>query len=220
MLKSKKNVFWEALSVTIVIFIGGILVGFLMEEINSTKINQFYLESEISLTDASALSSLTQGSQYDCETIKKSNIDFANRVYEEAVLLEDYQYSSKLTKENMDILHRKYDLLRTLIWASNKESLKRCSNYNILIYLYESKDENIQIQAKQNVWSKILFEVKKENEDNVLLLPIAVDTNLTSLDLLISEFEIEKYPVIILNNNIVISELEDTSQIQELLIKD
>ena len=217
-LKSKKHVFWEALMMTIVVFLGGLFLGMMIESNNSNKVSQLYLESDISLTDASALSSLSSTSEYDCETIKNNNIDFANRVYEEAVILEDYQNAGRLMTETMEILHRKYDLLRTLIWSSNKESLERCSNYNILVYLYEAENEDLQTQAKQNVWSKILYEVKKENKDNVLLIPIAVDQNLTSLDLIVSEYKIDTYPAIIINNNNVLTEIDNAKQIESLLL--
>ena len=121
MLKSKKHVFWEALLVTIVIFLAGLFLGMLIETANSNKISNLYLQSEITLNDISATSRLMENQNIDCEVVKENNIKIANRIYEEAKLLEIYEDSGKLT-DSMKLLHKKYDLLRSLLWISNKES--------------------------------------------------------------------------------------------------
>jgi formylglycine-generating enzyme required for sulfatase activity len=94
----------------------------LIETSNSVEISNLFTKSEISLTDAIATSELTEDLNIDCEYIKQSNIDFANRIYEEAKVLEGYEESGKLT-DSMELLHKKYDLLRTLVWTNNQESL-------------------------------------------------------------------------------------------------
>jgi hypothetical protein len=216
MLKSKKHVFWEALVITIVVFLGGLFFGMLMEETNSNKVSQLYMQSEISLADAMSTSNLVENYKFDCDVIKTENINFADRIYEEAILLEKYEDSRQLT-ENLKFLYRKYNLLRTLIWSSNQDSLNRCDNYNLLVYLYESESEDTEKQATQNVWSKVLLDVKTLNGENVLLLPIAVDQNLTSLDLLVSEYEIERFPALIINNDDILYELDNPDYIEQFL---
>ena len=215
MLKSKKHVFWEALVITIAVFLIGLFLGMLMETGNSTQINNLYLQSEISLTDAMATSRLTEEFNFDCDAIKQSNIDFADRVYMEAKLLEQYEESGKLT-DTLLLFHKNYDLLRTLLWTSNQKSLERCDNYNLLVYLYEYQSENITKKATQNVWAKIILDVRAENED-ILLLPIAADQNLTSLDLLVNEYGITQFPALVINNDQVIYDLQNTESIEKFL---
>ena len=215
MLKSKKHVFWEALIITIVIFLAGLLLGILIETSNSNKISNLYLQSEISLTDAMATSRLSEDFEFDCNSIKNTNINFANQIYEEAKLLEEYESSGKLTS-GMKLLHKKYDLLRTILWTSNQDSLERCDNYELIVYLYEYESEDTTKKATQNVWSKILLNVKEQN-NNILLLPIATDQNLTSLNLLIDEHKITQFPALVINNNQVIYSLENAESIQSLL---
>ncbi len=215
MLKSKKHVFWEALIITIVIFLAGLFFGMLIETGNSAKISNLYLKSEISLTDAMATSRLTEDFDFDCDSIKQSNIDFANQIYEEAELLEKYEDSGRLT-DSMKFLHKKYDLLRTLLWISNQNSLERCNNYDLIIYLYEYESEDVVKKATQNVWSKIILDVKIQNDD-ILLLPIAADQNLTSLSLLINEHGITQFPAILINNEKILYNLENTTSIESLL---
>lgn len=215
MLKSKKHVFWEALVITVAIFLMGLFLGMLIETNNSSKISNLYLQSEISLTDAMAASRLTEEFDFDCDAIKQSNIDFADRVYQEAKLLEQYEESGKLT-DTLLLFHKNYDLLRTLLWTSNQKSLERCDNYDLFVYLYEYQSENITKKATQNVWSKIILDVKAENE-NILLIPIATDQNLTSLDLLINEHGITQFPALVINNNQVIYDLQNVESIEKFL---
>lgn len=214
-LKSKKHVFWEALIITIVIFLAGLFLGMLLEAGNSAKISNLYLQSEISLTDAATTARLSEDITLSCETIKEQNIEVANRIYEEAKLLELYEDSGKLT-DSMEYLHKKYDLLRTLLWISNDKVIERCENYNLVVYLYEYNSEDNEVKAMQNVWSKILLDIKEQSHDFVLI-PIAANQNLTSLEFLKEKYEIEKLPSLVINNEHVLYELDNAKSVLDLL---
>lgn len=215
MLKSKKHVFWEAFLITIVVFLAGLFLGMFLEATNSAKISNLYLQSEISLSDASTTVKLAEDTSLDCETIKKQNILIANRIYEEAKLLEQYEDSGKLT-DTMKLLHKKYDLLRALLWISNEKALERCDNYDLVVYLYEYNSENTETKARQNVWSKILLNVREQAYD-FMLLPIAANQNLTSLEFLKEKYEVKKLPALVINNEHVLYELEDVDPVIKLL---
>lgn len=215
MLKSKKHVFWEALVITIAIFLIGLFLGMLIETGNSNKISNLYSQSEISLADAIATLRLTEKFDINCDAIRQDNINFADRIYKEAKLLERYEESGKLT-DNLILLHKKYDLLRTLLWMSNQNSLNRCDNYNLIVYLYEYGSDNITKKVTQNVWSKIILDVKNQDK-NILLLPIAANQNLTSLNLLISEYNITHFPALVINNNYTLYSLKNTASIEKFL---
>lgn len=214
-LKSKKHVFWEALLVTIVIFLAGLFLGMIIEESNSSKISNLYIQSEISLTDAMASLSIMQEGSVNCETAKQANIKLADKVYEEALLLEQYEASGKLTN-SMKLLHKKYDLLRTLLWESSSKSLDSCQNYDLVIYLYDYETENLEIKAEQNVWSKILLNIKNERQ-NMLLIPIALNEDITSTNLLVQKYNITQTPAIIINNQQIIYELDTADPVLNAL---
>ncbi len=214
MLKSKKHVFWEALVITIAIFLVGLFTGILVETGNSNKISNLYIQSEISLVDGTAISQLSKDSELDCDSLRKNNIDFANKIYEEAKLLEQYETAGKLT-DGMKLLHKKYDLLRTLLWMGNQNSLDRCDNYHLIVYLYEYEAEEIEKKATQKVWSKILLDLKKE-DPNTLLIPIAADQEITSLNLLIEEYKINSLPALIVNNKDVLYTIKNTQNVKDL----
>ena len=106
MLQNKKNVFWEALIMTVAIFVVGLFLGMTIETTNSNKINNLYIASEISLVDATTISQLAEEESIGCESIKETKINFANKVYEEAKQLEIYETSGKLTS-GLKLLHKK-----------------------------------------------------------------------------------------------------------------
>jgi hypothetical protein len=215
MLSNKKNVFWEALVIVIAIFLVGFFLGLLVEEASTNEASELLLDSEVKLVDAMALTFLSEKSEISCDTIISQNVNFANRIYEEAIELERIEFSQTLT-DGLRFLHRKYDLLRTLLWMNNEGPIVRCDGYNLVVYLYELDNEDLDQGARQNVWSKLLFDIRLENE-NVLLLPIAADQNLTVLDSLREQFGVEDLPAVIVNNEHIFYDVESGDELRKVL---
>lgn len=217
MLKSKKHVFWEALLVAIVIFVFGFLLGIGYESSNLSKINDFYLSSEIDLADELAIVQLMNKGNYDCEILQKTNVELADKVYKQAVLLEDYESAGVIT-DSMKLMHKKYDILRTFIWLNTFTSELECKeNYTTIVYLYEYETKDLIKNARQNVVSKILKEIKMKYPDNMILLPISANQDISSLNLITSNFEISEYPAVIINNEHVVTNIEHPSDIEQFL---
>jgi len=215
MLKSTKHVFWEALIITIAVFLIGLYFGILLETKNSDKISHFYIKSEINLVDGLALAQNMDDFNLSCNSVFENNRALADRVYEEAKLLEVYEESGKLT-EGMKQLHVKYDLLRTLIWIGSSKELGKCKDYNLVVYLYAYETDDLAVMANQNVWSKILGDLKKERSD-VLLVPIAADQELSSLIAMKERYKIERLPAIVINNKEIIYEVESVDSLKPYL---
>ena len=91
MFHSSKRVFWEALILAVVVFSLGLMFGVAFEANKLEEINQYYTLSEISLMDIVALNSVIELGNVSCGVLIDSNIEFADRIYNEAVLLEKYE---------------------------------------------------------------------------------------------------------------------------------
>jgi hypothetical protein len=216
-LNNSKRVFWEALLLTVVVFIFGLLIGIAYESSKSTEINQYYATSETSLMDIFVLNSMLNLNENDCSVIAESNLEFADKVYKEAVLLEKYESSGKVTEE-MEIVHKRYDILRTFLWINTIKNSEQCEKpYSTVVYLYEYSTDDLTQKAKQNVWSKILSELKEKEGNKIILIPIAIDSDLTSLTSLVSEFNITSYPVVIIDEKEIISELSSVEELDKYL---
>lgn len=217
MLKNPKNVFWEALVLTIAVFFFGLMIGIAYESNRAEKINDFYAKSEVSLFDIFALSDSIDSGNPRCAELIDSNLKFANRIYDEAKLLERYEDAGKIT-ENLKQTHRKYDLLRTFLWTSSDKTLKKCpGNFSVVVYLYEYNTEDLAKKATQNVWAKVLYDLKESEGENIVLIPIAANSDLISLDLLIKKYNITNYPVVIINNKKVVKSLSSAEELRKLL---
>ena len=206
MKKNKNSVFWQALVVTIIVFIIGIFLGISYEGRKLEEIDDYYILSEIFLMDSFALSKLVDvenTSLADCEFLIDKNIEFADKIYNEAYLLEKYEESGKLS-ESLKILHKKYDLMRTLLWINFRNIPDMCKkDVSVVIYLYEHETKDLAKKATNEVWEKVLFELKQEVQNRIILIPIAADSNLTSLNLLLLKYDIQEYPVVIIDEHII-----------------
>jgi len=217
MLGNQKNVFWEALLLTAVVFIFGIFMGIAFESNRLDKINEYYAKSELSLMDIFALNSFANLESTECDELLKSNIGFANKVYEEALLLEEYEASGVIT-DTIKIAHKKYDLLRTFLWGNTIKTKEKCGNgFSTVVYLYEYEPVDLAQRATQNVWSKILFDLKEKRGDNIILISIATDQEIESLNVLTSRFNVSTYPVVIINEEHVITELTSVEELEKYL---
>ena len=217
MFENKKRVFWEALFLTVVVFLFGLLIGMAFESNKTSEINDYYIRSETSIMDAFALSNFADLDNGSCESLANANLDFANSVFEEAVILDRYENAGKLT-EGIEALHKKYDVLRTFLWVNTIKAADKCERqYDTVVYLYERQSEDLTQRATQNVWSRILFDLKTEYGNEIILIPLAVDNDLVSLDSILSNFEIESYPAVIINENNFVYDLKSVDELKTYL---
>lgn len=202
MLEDKKHVFWQAFFLTILIFGLGLVMGIYLEQLRTNNINMDFYQSENSLYDTIAFIEFSKSSNLSCIELTQLNFEFADKIYRESSLVYQLTESNKITN-SMKLIHKKYDLLRTLLWI-NMIDLKRKCNFSSVIYLYEYGLEDIQIESEQRVWSKILKDLKEDEGNQIVLIPIARNMDIVSLNYLISKYKIEKFPAVIINEKYVI----------------
>jgi len=215
---NSKHSFWQALIVAIIIFWTGIMLGILFENSRTSKLENFYKSSETQIFDIQLTGNLLMNeANPDCNTALQDNIDFADRIYEEAKTLEKYDASNKITDDIVK-LHSRYDLLRTMLWLNVIGLQEKCSNQtNIVVYLYQYVEPNIDTQAKQVAISKVTSDLKKKYGDKVLLIPLAYDTGVKSLSLLRSKYQINEFPVVIVNQKNKITGLNTVEELEKYL---
>ncbi|VVB79878.1 Uncharacterised protein [uncultured archaeon] len=218
MLGNPKNAFWEAFLLAVVVFILGLLLGVAYETSRYQEMNQYYVKSELALMDVFAFSNLIDVQNTSCNQLVQYNIDFANRIYDEAVLLENYEKSGKITDETK-LAHKKYDLMRTLLWIDVIKTREKCSqSFDSVVYLYEYNTNDLDIRATQNVWSKVLYDLKQEKGDKIILISIAVDNpEIRSIQDMSRNFNISKYPAVVINDKTVITDLSSASDLEKYL---
>lgn len=216
MLTNKKRVFWEALLLTILLFLLGFLAGLLFENKRVDIIEEYYIQSENSLMDILALNNFANLNNLSCDALINSNIDFANRIYEEAKILDEYEKTGRIT-DKMDAQHKKYDIMRTFLWINTMKTKEICKNDSIstIVYIYHFNTDDLTEKATNSVWSKILEDLKNKYGNEIILIPIATDSNIIALNSILENYEIQKYPVLIIDNKYLTEELSSVEELEQ-----
>jgi len=214
--------FLEAFIIAVIVFGLGIFLGMAIESSYSKKIEKNYLNSEIYLLDALALNEFVGLNNQSCPDLIKSNLIFADRIYDEAKTLENFEEAEKL-KDTLTFIHKRYDLLRTFLWLSSMKVREKCpTDLSVVVYVYEYQTKDLAKLARQDLWEITLGDLKKELGDKLLLIPIAGNSRITTLDVLLKQKGInssEDLPVVIINEKSVVRELPPTEQLKELIEK-
>ncbi len=115
-------------------------------------------------------------------------------------------------------MHRRYDLLRTLLLLEAENLKERCKgDFNIVTYLYFYNINDIEISSKQNYFSRQLFDLKKLYPDEVILIPIAIDTGVASVDIFVKSLGNNSYPSIIINKDKIIADFVTLKELEDLV---
>ena len=199
-----KHAFWQALVFTIIVFFLGIVLGFFIEARQSDSLTARLANSEINLLDEQLRERVISGFSTDCELARASMFSFADKIYSEAIQLEDKDATGRLS--DLSALHRRYDLLRTLLWIESKNLKLRCGNqFHVVVYLYQYHNEDTDISSKQFFYSRLLADLKDAYPKEVILIPIAVDTGLSSIELAIASKNITSFPAILIDDSVIIT---------------
>ncbi len=216
---NNKHVFWEALIVAFFIFGFGIIFGIYFENLRIDKLNEFYSGFDAELSDFRTAIEFTLNRQVDCGKVNERAVFLANELYNKAMVLEKYDNANKITPD-LILLHKKYDILRTFLWSKIIESNERCGrSFNTVVYLYEYKDPSLSTKGTQGAMSNFLIDLKKEYGDKIVLIPIASDLDVTSLNLIKEYYNFNKSPGILVNENQTFYTLDSLKNIPDALIK-
>jgi len=220
MFKSQKNVFWEALIITIMIFVLGIFAGIILENWRVEEINFLFQKSEIDLLDIKLQSEIYSELNFNCEKAIEENVKFADKIYEEGKQLEKYEKASRLT-DDLIIQHKRYNILRAMLLTNSIKIKEKCENdYYEVVYFYKYNNLGLDLKAKQGVFSRLLGEVKERKGYEVLLIPIAADNDISSINLFLDRYDVsmEDLPVIIINREVKIDELQDINDLMKYFV--
>jgi hypothetical protein len=212
-----KSAFWKALIATLIIFVIGFSIGFYMENTRIGAVQVALLNSEISLIDEQIKSNAIQELNLNCTILKESTFAFADRIYSEALKLEEYDASNKL-KNTLTTFHRRYDLLRALLWTESTQIRKKCPNqFHTIVYLYDYDTDGIKTKAEQLTIGRLLLDFKYRFADQILLIPMASNLNIESINLIMKKYNITESPAIIIDDSKVIKKIPTFEELENIV---
>lgn len=216
---NNKSAFWKAFIFTLIIFIIGFTAGFFIESSRVSNVEVALLNSEINLIDEQIKSNTLEGLNLSCDILKGSAFSFADRIYEEALKLEEYDSSIKL-QNTLTTFHRRYDLLRALLLSESTKIRQKCPNqFHTIAYLYDYKTSEIDKTAEQKTFDKLLLDFKYNFPEKVLLIPMASNLNIESINIIKQKHNITEAPAIIIDNSIVIKNIPTFKELENLVFQ-
>ena len=174
------------------------------------------IATEANLFDTLALTYLLNSQELSCQELENVYVNFADKVYEEAKNVREFDDSAKIISSTIYI-HKKYDLLRTILWINIAGVEDKCKDINSVVYLYEYNTDDLNKKAKQSVFAKILNDLKDEKGNSFILIPIAVDNNIYSLENFIDSKDIKEFPVVIIDDEHYIYNLTRVEELEKHL---
>lgn len=215
MFYNRKNVFWQALLSAILIFGIGLLIGVFFEQARNSEVENTLLNSEINVLDSQLMIKVGDDFNISCEVGEEKLVQFADDIFNEARQLEKYDEASQLTNV-LKILHKRYDLLRFVLWQQAIELRKNCNTqYHTIVYFYQFDNPDIGLRSEQIAFSRVLGDLKEKYGNKIILIPIAGDLGLNSIDLVKSSYEVKDYPIVIFDETEVINSLEELNELKD-----
>ncbi|HTY43762.1 MAG TPA: hypothetical protein VMC80_00780 [Patescibacteria group bacterium] len=219
MVKSQKRVFLYALILTFVIFNLGIFFGYMLETSRGNTINNLYSDAELELLDQIAQKQAIGTLNFNCTTLTDENIKFGDQIFSEALQIKKYEDANRITS-SIIMQHKRFDLLRTIFWINSIQIKQQCnSSYHDVIYLYKYNNPTVEQDAKQKFFSNMLQDLKQKQGSNIMLIPIAADNDIPSLNLLMDKYQIDQnnLPVILIDEKTKITDVQSIDDIEKYL---
>jgi len=212
----KNGVFFEALILTIAILIIGLSTGFFIESWRTGNVINSYKEFEIDSLDLKLQNYYFQiMDSANCEEAINQNLDFADRIYSDGLVIQEYEDLNQLTG-NLLIEKKRYVLLKTELWLNSVILREKCGDFNNVVYVYTQYPDNKK-KAEQEAISKTLEDLKKEKGNNIILIPIAGDLGLRTIDLQMSVYNVSYFPSVIINEEVVLEGFHSKEDIEQYL---
>lgn len=215
MIKESKFVFLYALIATLVVFNLGIFFGYSLETSRIDKINQMYLEADLALLDQRIQNEADMLVGFSCKSLIEENIKFGDKIFEDALQIQKYEEANRINND-IQTQHKRYDLLRTLFWINAMKIEQKCnSGIHNIVYIYKYNHPLVTQVSEQKFLSNLLFELKQKYGNKILLIPIAGDNDIVSLNLLMEKYNITELPTILIDEKVRITEIKALEDIEK-----
>ena len=219
-MQSRFKIFLESLIATFLILLIGFSMGFYVESYRSDQIVKGYKNHEVETFDLRLQNYFYQiMNQSSCDAAIKQNLIFADSVYLEGLKIEKYEEAGQLL-DNIEREKKRYVLLKTELWLNSMILKQKCgAPFDTLVYVYANKADDPALLAQQKIISNILQDIKGDRGNRVILLPIAGDLGLGSVDLQMNIHNVKSLPSIIINEDIVLEGVRSKKEIESYLLK-
>lgn len=210
----KNHAILKTVVLTIIFFISGILAGLFLDNSRIEDLKAKLTSMDIEWNDARLQSIFYQkflNSPESCENAIKSNLDFNDKIYQEGLEIDRFEEANKLTPELINEKIR-YALLQLQFWSNSIDIKKSCNaSYSSIVYFYSNFNESKKID--QQIQSIILSDLKDECGNNVILVPLPFDMNISAIEFIKSNYKIDTAPSLLINEQTFLPGVQNREEI-------
>lgn len=204
----QKDIFFKSAAITAVIFAIGISVGVFLDNSRLEEVQGKLTQIDTFWNDARLQTSLQDlfNQSISCSNSIKANLEFNDRIFKEGQKIQRFEETNRFAPTLL-LEKSRYALLQTQFWFNSINIRNRCNaDYNTLVYFYSHYNETVAIEQK--LQSAVLLDLKERCGQKVMLIPLPLDLNITTIDLLVDNYKIRKTPTILINETILLEGLQ------------
>lgn len=213
-MKTQSDLFWKAGVLTLLIFLIGVFVGYWLDSTRVESVREEYQLMEIGSNDARLQNLYYQtfrNTSNFCEPAIEHNLAFADFIYTEGAKLEEYEKANRLSP-SLVTDKKRYVLLQLQFWLNSIELKRECNaSYVNLVYFYSHYNSTVQ----QQVQGDALLELKRNCGRRLMLIPIPVDLNITTVDMLKAQYGVTDTPTILVDEETKLEGLRSIADLRE-----
>ena len=212
------NIYTKSLVSTIFIFLIGIMIGVLIDNVRVGEIKKGLGESEIIWEDTRLLNIyIGKLGGDECESAFEENLAYNDRIYRYGSEIEKEIEATTFTPE-AEQEWRKYVLLQFQFWLNSIELKEKCNfDYSNVVHISKRKDLTNEETIENKLQSAILLDLKERCGSGMMLIPLTVDVDLESINLVLRQHSITKFPAIIIDGEHVFQGLTAAEDIEKYI---
>jgi len=216
-----KGIFAEVLILAVLVLLIGFILGFHVESLRTNAVINETRSFEIEALDLKLQDYYYQTmDNAACNQAIEQNLIFAENLYQKGLILEQYENANQIS-EDLAREKKRYVLLKTELWFNSILLKNKCGGegktFHTVVYFYSNDKNDLVKNGVQMAFSNMLKQVKEQQGNKIILLPIAGDLGLNSVNLQEKVYNITQLPTILIDEKVKITDVNDTSDIEKYL---
>lgn len=214
------EVFWKAAVLTIVILIIGIIIGIWIDSGRAEEIKTDLTENDLIFNDVRLQTlyheNFLPNNKELCDIAFESNLEYNNKIYQQGLRLEQYEQQNKFS-ESLYLERKRYALQQMQFWINAVKIKEVCdAEYTTILHLFlADTGNNSDVEIPQKLQSATMLDLKEKCGTNLMLSPVPIDLNLTSIKMIAKTYGINQTPALVINKDIVIEGFANLTELEQ-----
>jgi hypothetical protein len=204
-LSTKKYIL--AFVLTLLVFAGGIILGFAIENARLQDSEQITLQEKVNLRSLQMQQSYIESGIADCKALNSVLENNIQELAKKISIIIDYEKRSVFNEKEFNLQLRDYFLTEIQYLLVSNEIDKKCEKDNVkIIYFYNEGAEDTQ--------GDILDYIKKRFGSKVMVFSFnSAFKEEPMIDILLTSFDIKQYPSVVVEDKV----LQGHTNVRELM---